>query len=141
MFGVPHSRHSISFQPHIMKERIRTFLRWFDRRLIGDGHTFPLYRSTDGAVNIVKDERGELVFASFLETAPAVAVIEKERFQVMVLRGTSSDDSGCYYLDIRFLNDNWLPLLMMHESKLPVIQSALQEVADFIRKNPADKRS
>lgn len=121
-------------------------LRWLDARLLGDAQTFPVYRSTDGDAAVYRDptrKTMEFVVASFLENAPAVKVFERERFRVAVLRGNDSCD-GCgrplFWLDAQFRepeHDEWRPLLMLPESKLPVVQSVLDDIARFLASSEA----
>lgn len=124
-----------------MHERIRRILCWLDAKLIGDARPFPIYRSTDGSALIVQDKhQGEIIIADFLETSPAAKVVQQERFRVAVLHGTSGHDSPCFWLDFKFLNPNgnkWVPLMMIHESKLDVIVAALNEVSAFLKSNNA----
>lgn len=127
-----------------MRERIRTLLRWLDARLIGDGGTFPLYRSTDGAALVAQPESGrtmEVIVADFLATNPALEVFQEERFRVTVLLGSEKERcDGCagstFWLVADFLDpadESWRPVLMFHESKLAPILSVLRAGEQFLK--------
>lgn len=143
LYFVSQTSMGIDHSPNPIKERTRKLLRWLDGLFLNNDKTFPIYRSSDGSAIVEKNtKKGQLIIAEFLETAPAAKVFEKERFQVTALRGRSADDEPCFWLDMQLLDPNkneWVPLLMIHQSRLNVIRFVLDDVYTFLRtEDPTD---
>lgn len=126
-----------------MRDMIRKTLRWLDARLLNDGKTFPVFRSSDGsAAAYERDGRGEiaLVVSDELAKVPSVRSFHEERFRVTVMLGATAerDERGLtaeFFLVADFLDPfdgRWKTLLMFHESKLAPILNALTDAGRFL---------
>lgn len=126
-----------------MRERIRTLLRRLDARLLGDGETFPIFRSEDRSIVTHRDMQSqafEVVISNVIETGPPAFVEEQSRFRAVLFQASRDfdcDDCGrqTYWLDLQFrspADEAWRPVLMLQESNLDVILSVLHAVERFL---------
>lgn len=123
-----------------MKERIRSLLRWLDAKLIGDTKTFPIYRSTDGTVSAFWYHGLRFIGCGFTVPEAAVQTFCEERFRVSVLLAAKNErcedcGGGTFYLIAEFLNpvdEQWEPLLMLHEVNLTSIRKVFDDVDKFL---------
>lgn len=123
-----------------MNEWIRKrLLLWF-ARLLGVKGSFPVYRSTDGTVVIAKEstkQQGELVIASFLETAPVAEVVIKKRIRVTMFHAAKEkrNQQAAFWIELSFLSpekDEWMPMIMLHEVNFGTLQEALHDAERFL---------
>lgn len=78
-------------------------------------------------------DEGTTLFGE-ISVPSSVKVFGEDRFRVVMLPSPDGEAcDGCgrpmQALVLEFLGDEWEPLLAMHESKLPVMLSVLEEVA------------
>lgn len=119
-----------------MRERIAFFFRQLADCFDKYG-SFPVYVSDEGMFLRYFDEERDCFHydGPLLQGGRRVYSEERERFRAIVQTG---ECDSCYEgvrwvgLEFRGRDQTWKPLLLLHESKLPVVMSVLREIDKYL---------
>jgi hypothetical protein len=78
----------------------------------------------------------ELIFQDLIKNRRALRVFTRDRFRIRMFKSRESCEScrkNCHWFSFEFEESSkWKPILAMHQSKLELVQQAIDEVKAFI---------